>query len=199
MVIGIGSIASALSFLLVPASLADALRPTGIGVALLAVFFVLRMIFLRPVLDPNRALVFRMATLHRVAGPGYIVVVPLLERLDSELDMGERESRVKLAAAHTADGTPLTPCFDITWRIAPEVRGKPPRVVRTMLLMPEERRAKLVEEVVSRAARRTINAYGRIQLARAETRDSAALTMAFEANDELEHRGLVVERVFWRA
>lgn len=174
-------------------------RVAAIGVALLAAFFALRMIFLRPILDPNRALVFRMATLHRVAGPGYIVVVPLLERLDSELDMGERESRVKLAEAHTADGMPLTPSFDITWRIAPEVRGKPSRAVRTTLLMPEERRAKLVEEVVSRAARRTINAYGRTQLARAETRDSAALTMAFEANDELEQRGLMVDRVFWRA
>lgn len=153
---------------------------------------------LRPVFDPNRAIIFRLATLHRVAGPGYVFVLPLLDHVETELDMGERESRLALIDGRTADGGKLSPRLEVTWRIHPHVRGKPSAQIRAMLLLPEERRAKLVDEVVLGATRRVISDYTLPDLTHAGARESAMTTVAFLANDELALRGLLVERVFWR-
>lgn len=153
---------------------------------------------LRPVFDPNRAVVYRLATLHRVAGPGYIVVLPWLENVESELDMRERETRVKLADARTGDGALLAPVFEVTWRIHPNVRGRLSPRVRSTVLMPDERRAKLVDEIVSRCARLILAEYGRADLTLAEARESAARSITLDANDSLAARGILVERVFWR-
>lgn len=156
------------------------------------------MLTLRPVFDPNRAVVYRLATLNRIAGPGYIFVLPLLENVESVLDMGERETRVKLADARSCDGAMLAPAFEVTWRISPGVRGRVAPRVRATVLMPEERRAKLVDEVVSRCGRLVLSEYSRAELALAEARESAARTIALDANDALAARGILVERVFWR-
>ena len=153
---------------------------------------------LRPVFDPNRAVVYRLATLNRIAGPGYIFVVPWLENVESVLEMGERETRVKLADARSCDGAMLAPAFEVTWRISPAVRGRVSPRVRATVLMPDERRAKLVDEVVSRCGRLVLSEYSRAELALAEARESAARTIALDANDSLAARGILVERVFWR-
>lgn len=180
------------------ASLPGGVRAAGAGVLCIGLLALGCVLTLRPVFDPNRAVVYRLATLHRVAGPGYIFVLPWLENVESELDMGERETRVKLADARTCDGALLAPVFEVTWRIAPTVRGRLAPRVRTTVLMPEERRAKLVDEVVSRCGRLVLAEYSRADLALADARESAARGITLDANDALASRGILVERVFWR-
>jgi hypothetical protein len=179
--------------------LPDSLRVPAVVVAALALVAGFCVLTLRPVFDPDRALIFRLATLHRVAGPGYVFVIPWLERIESELDMGEHETRVRFTDAHSSDGVPLAASLEVTWRIHPGVRGRLPSQLRATVLMAEERRAKLVDEVITRAARRVLADYSRTDLAHTGARDGAAQTIAHVANDELVLRGLWVDRVFWRA
>lgn len=72
---------------------------------------------LRPVSDPNRVLIFRLATLHRVAGPGYVLVLPFIDRTDTRLDISERETATIVSDARTADGKRLAARLEVTWRV----------------------------------------------------------------------------------
>lgn len=166
------------------------------GMALLVIWFVVTR---RPVSDPNRAVIYRLATLHRVSGPGYVFVLPFIDRIESELDMGERECAVMPRGGRTADGARLSPRLEVTWRLDPCVRGRLSHAVRATLSLPDERIVKLVDESVTNAARSVLGRYTRSDLTHDDARASALRMIEYTANDALVPRGLRVERVFWRA
>jgi hypothetical protein len=70
------------------------------GVVLLVIWLVATR---RPVNEPYRAVIYRLATMHRISGPGYVFVLPFIDRIESELDMGERECAVAPRGGRTAD------------------------------------------------------------------------------------------------
>jgi hypothetical protein len=61
------------------------------GVALLVIWLIATR---RPVNDLYRAVIYQLATLHRISGPGYVFVLPFIDHIECELDMGERECAV---------------------------------------------------------------------------------------------------------
>lgn len=169
------------------------------GIALALVILIVRIAAVRPVRDPNRAIIYRLATLHRVAGPGYVLMFPLVERVEQVLSMGEREMLLSPSGVRTADAHTLKMRLEITWRVHPDVRGRPPQLVRAMLLLPEERRSKLVDEVVTRAVCHVIAGYSLAALAQSLVRDEVIAQAVRAARGDLARRGLWIERIFWRA
>lgn len=154
---------------------------------------------LRPVCDPHRVLIFRLATPHRVSGPGYVFVLPLIDRIDTQLDMGERETASVIQDGRTADGKRVAAQLEVTWRVDPSVRGRLSRRARATLLLSDERRVKLVDETVVSAARAVLDKCSRADLIYAGARESAMRMTVYIANDTLAPRGLRIDRVFWRA
>lgn len=154
---------------------------------------------LRPVREPHRVLIFRWARLHRVAGPGYAFVLPCIDRLETELDVTERQTTLIVADGRTADGKKLSPQIVVTWRLDPPTRRRLPRAVRAMLLESDDQWTRLVEEAVTNAARSVFGKYTRADLSHADARESAMLTTTYLANDVLGRLGLKVERALWRS
>lgn len=152
-----------------------------------------------PVREPKCALIFRLATLHRVAGPGYVFVLPFFEHIEDELYLGPREMQVAAPLGVASEALSHTAHFDVTWRIHASVRGRPSASVRDTLLQPDELRAKLVNEAIVQAAGWALLEYRQDDLTFAATRASVAHAIACTANAELAPRGLHVERIFWRA
>lgn len=167
----------------------------GGAIALLALLIVTH----HPVREPQCALKFRLATLHRVSGPGYVFVLPFLEHIEDKLYLGPRKMQVAVPLAMPAEVPANAVHLDITWRIHASVRGRPSPSVRDMLLEPDELRAKLVNEAIAHAAGWVLMEYQQDDLTVAVTRQSMAHTIACTANAELASRSLLVERVFWRA
>ena len=144
-----------------------------------------------PVREPKRALIFRLATLHRVSGPGYVFVLPFFEHIEDELHMGLREMQVEVPLGLPGDPLSNLAHLDITWRIHPAVRGRPPSPVHDILLESDELRGKLVRESVARAAGWVLIEYSHDDLTIPAARESIAHTIACTANAELTPCGLL--------
>jgi len=167
----------------------------GVAVVLTLLFF----ITMRPVHEPDRAVVYRLARFHHLAGPGYVFLVPTLDKIQGALDMGIQEPlKFDVPQVRTADNKTVKTNLEVTWRIHPDVNGRVNSKVKSMILMKPEHRAALVEEVVIAMGRQVVNSYAEVQLGTAAARESAAATMMDGANEILESYGLVVDRVFWR-
>ena len=160
---------------------------------------VICMATLRPVRDPYRAVIFRMARLHRLAGPGLVFVMPFVERIEGALDTGERETGVTVMNVRTGDGQSLNLRLEVTWRLDPCATGRLSQRMRTTMLLPEERRAKLVDELATSAARHVVADYTLADLTSPSARASVCSAIAYTANDTLIPSGMLVDRVFWRA
>jgi regulator of protease activity HflC (stomatin/prohibitin superfamily) len=155
-------------------------------------------ITMRPVDDPDRALVFRLARLDRVDGPGYVFIMPGYDRIAGTIDMGPHLHPIEVPQIRTADSQPIRTNLEVTWRISPNVRGHIPERIRAMVLADEKARQSLVEESVIVMARQIVNTYTAESLGPASAREEASLTIAQAANELLEPSGLFVERIFWR-
>lgn len=169
-----------------------------IAVSVALFTLLLWVIAMKPVAEPDRAIVYRMAMFDHVAGPGYIFLAPGLDRIEGVLDMGVRELSIEVPQIRTADNQYVRTNLEVTWRIHPNVQGRVANKIRAMILMAEERRSKLVDEVVIRMARQVVSSYSHIQLGSAAAREAATATMAEGANEILESQGLMIDRIFWR-
>lgn len=159
---------------------------------------VLFLLTMKPVAEPDRAVVYRLATFHHIAGPGYVFLVPTLDHIEGVLDMGPREFNVEVPGTRTFDRQHVRTNLEVTWRIHPHVQGRLNNRMKLMVLAKDDQRAKLVQEVVIRMARQVVSGYTNEQLAPPENRESAAATMVDAVNEMLEPDGLRVERIFWR-
>jgi regulator of protease activity HflC (stomatin/prohibitin superfamily) len=155
-------------------------------------------ITLKPVPEPDRAVVYRLAAFHHIAGPGYIFLFPVLDRIEGVLDMTPNETKVEVTQVRTFDNLYVRTNLEVTWRIHPDVRGHVPDKVRSMIHMTQQAREKLVEETVIHIARQVVNSYTREQLGPAANREAASATMVEGANEVLQQSGLLVDRIFWR-
>jgi SPFH domain / Band 7 family len=173
------------------------------------IFFLLTM---RPIHEPDRAIVFRLARFHHVAGPGYVFLMPTVDHIAGLLDMGPREFPVDVPGARTFDNEHMRTNLEVTWRIHPKVQGHVNSRIKAMVLMglnqgespaeqeklQEKLRQKLIEEVVIRMARQIVSGYTKEHLAIPTNREAAAATMEDAVNEVVEHDGLHVDRIFWR-
>lgn len=173
-------------------------QPLEIAICAMLVVGGVCLVAVRPVREPRRALVYRMATLHRVAGPGYVWLIPFLDRVEQEISVIEHEAIILPSGVRTSDDHMLKMRLEVAWRIAPTVHGCPSDAVRLTLLLPEDRRAKLVEEAITRAAIRAVGTYSLADLGAADVRDEVLATLAGEAGAGLASKGIEVMRVFWR-
>jgi hypothetical protein len=153
---------------------------------------------MRPVPEPRRALVYRLATLHHIDGPGYVFLIPTLDSIQGFLDTSVHPLKFDVPQIKTLDGQAVRTNLEVTWRISPEVRGRVTGMVRRTVFMKEEHQASVVEEVVILIARQIVGNYTYADLGRPENREAAMATMAEGANEKLEPQGLQVERIFWR-
>jgi regulator of protease activity HflC (stomatin/prohibitin superfamily) len=153
---------------------------------------------MRPVPDPDRAIVYRLATFHHVAGPGYIFLIPTFDRIEGHLDMGPRDLVIEVPQVRTHDKEYVRTNLEVTWHIHPDVRGRVSSKVRSMILRTDEQRAKLVDETVIHMARQVVGSYTLQQLGTPAARETASATMVDGANEILETQGLLVDRIFWR-
>jgi len=169
--------------------------PLCLGVIAL---FVALIVMHHPVREPKCALIFRLATLHRVAGTGYVFVLPFFEHIEDELYLGPRELQVTAPLSMPSEARSHMANVNVTWRIHTSVRGRPSASARDTLLLPDELRAKLVSETVAHTAGWALLEYRQDDLTFAATRESVAHTIACAANAELAPCGLHIERIFWR-
>jgi regulator of protease activity HflC (stomatin/prohibitin superfamily) len=164
-----------------------------------AVFaLLLWLITMRPVPEPDRALIYRLALLNRVAGPGYVFLIPALDHIEGTLDMGLHEKAIEVPNIRGMDQQYVRTNLEVSWRIHPTVQGRLPARVRETLLMNDQQREKMVEEKVILIARQVVNSYTSEQLKPAAAREAATATMTDAVNEILEGYGLQVERIFWR-
>lgn len=168
------------------------------GICAILVVGVICLVAVRPVREPRRAVIYRLATLHRVAGPGYVWLLPFLDRIEQQISMGEHEALIQPAGARTEDCHLLKARLEVTWRLASSIRGRPSEAERQTLLLPDERRAKLVEEAITRAGARVIGRFTLAALSSAEVRDEAVAQVTADAGRELAVCGIEVQRIFWR-
>jgi hypothetical protein len=156
-------------------------------------------IAMRPVHEPQRAVVYRLAQFHHVAGPGYIFLVPTLDKIEGALDLSPEEAGpIEVPQIRTADGEPIRTNLEVTWRISSEVQGRLSPKMREMIMMAEDRRKKLVEETVILTARQVIFGYTAPQLGTTAAREAAMVEMTRAVNERLNAYGLQVDRIFWR-
>jgi regulator of protease activity HflC (stomatin/prohibitin superfamily) len=155
-------------------------------------------IAMRPVAEPLRGVVYRLAALDHVAGPGYIFLIPTLDHIEGYLDMRPKRLEVEVPQIRTADNQPVRTNLDVTWRLHPNIRGKVNSRVRATLLMRDPEREKLVEETVILMARQVVASYTLSQITPATAREAASATVAEAANEILEAQGVQIDRIFWR-
>jgi regulator of protease activity HflC (stomatin/prohibitin superfamily) len=176
--------------------------PERLVLIVLGAIVVLTLLFfltLRPVPEPDRAIVYRLAKFHHIDGPGYVFLVPTFDKIEGALDMGMQEAlKFDVPQIRTADNKPIKTNLEVSWRIHPDVNGRVNAKVKSMILMTPDQRAALVEEVVISMGRQVVSSYNEAQLSTAAAREAAAATMLDGANEILEGYGLQVDRVFWR-
>jgi regulator of protease activity HflC (stomatin/prohibitin superfamily) len=154
---------------------------------------------MRPVHEPDRAVVYRLAQFHHIAGPGRIFLVPTLDHIEGVLDMTPQETgTIEVPQIRTADGESVRTNLEISWRIHPEVQGRVSPKVREMLMMADERRKTLVSETMILTARQVIFGYAAVQLGTTPAREAATADIMRAANERLNAHGILVDRVFWR-
>jgi regulator of protease activity HflC (stomatin/prohibitin superfamily) len=156
-------------------------------------------IAMRPVHEPDRAVVYRLAQFHHIAGPGFIFLVPTLDRIEGVLDMTPQEIVSEVPQIATADGGGVRVNIEITWRYHPDVlQGRVNPRLREMIMMTEERRKKLVEETMMLTARQLVSSYTTEQLGSPATREVVMTEMTDFGNERLSVYGILIDRVFWR-
>lgn len=180
--------------------------PEHVILIVLGEFVVVTLAFfitMRAVPEPDRAVIYRLARFHHVAGPGYVFLVPTFDTIHDYLDMSTHPVHaIEVPQVRTADNQHVRTNLEVTWRIHPDVQGRVSAKVKSMILMREDdkehQRRSLVEEVVISMARQVVSSYTVAQLGPAANREAAAATMMDGANEILETYGLQVERIFWR-
>ena len=176
--------------------------PERLVLIVLGVIVVLTLLFfltLRPVPEPDRAIVYRLAKFHHLDGPGYVFLVPTFDAIMGRLDMSVQPAvKIEVPQVRTADNEQVRTNLEVSWRIHPDVQGRVNAKVKSVILMREEQRQSLVEEVVISMARQVVSSYTVKQLGTAANREAAAATMMDGSNEILEGYGLQVDRVFWR-
>jgi regulator of protease activity HflC (stomatin/prohibitin superfamily) len=156
-------------------------------------------ITMRPVPEPDRAVVYRLAKFSHLDGPGYVFLIPTFDKIEGTLDMATREPLpIEVPQIRTADNEQVRTNLEITWRIHPDVQGHVSGKVKNMILMSEESRKALILEIVINMARQVVSMYTAKQLNSAAAREAAGATMMDGANEILEGHGMLIERVFWR-
>lgn len=155
-------------------------------------------IAMRPVHEPDRAVVFRLAQFHHIAGPGFIFLVPTLDHIEGVLDMTPQELSSEVPQIATADGGGVRVNIEVTWRIHTDVQGRVSPRLREMIMMSDERRKKLVDETMMLTARQLVSSYTSEQLGVPATREVIMTEMADLGNERLNSYGIMVDRVFWR-
>jgi hypothetical protein len=154
---------------------------------------------MRPVHEPDRAVVYRLAQFHHVAGPGRIFLVPTLDHIEGVLDMTPQETgTIEVPQIRTADGESVRTNLEITWRIHPDVQGRVSPKVREMIMMADERRKTLVAETMILTARQIVFSYAAVQLGTTPAREAATAEIMRAGNERLSVSGILVDRVFWR-
>lgn len=165
----------------------------------MVVLTLLFFITMKPVDEPDRAVVYRLAKFHHLDGPGYVFLVPTFDKIGGRLDMSSREViPIEVPQIRTAENEQVRTNLEVTWRIHPDVNGRVNAKVKSMLLMKEPQQKALIQEVVISMARQVVSSYTLQQLASAANREVAAATMRDGSNEILEDYGIEVERVFWR-
>lgn len=156
------------------------------------------LVAMRAVPEPDRAVVYRLQMLHRIDGPGFIFVTPLLEHIEGLLDMRLRQLNIEVPQIRTGDGQPVRTNIEVTWRIHADLRGRLGPRTRAIVLVPDEQREKVVEEEAIHIARQVVSGYTMRDLGTAAAREAAMATMREGINEKLVSYGLQVDRVFWR-
>jgi hypothetical protein len=148
--------------------------------------------------EPKRAVVFRMEVFHHVAKSGYIFLMPGLDRIEREVSVAEEILELRVPQFYTADGGRPTCNLEVAWKIRNDVEGRVSDKLREMVLMSDEHRRKLVEQVIIRIARELALSYVTDQLKDNRVREGFCTTVTQAANEILNSHGLVIERTFWR-
>lgn len=168
----------------------------ALGVLLFSLF--LWLLTMKPVPEPDRAVVYRLQMLHHIAGPGYIFVTPFLDHIEGSLDMRPRQLNIEVPQIRTGDGSPVRTNLEVTWRIHPDLRGRLGPRARAIVLVDDQHREKVVEEETIKIARQVVSGYTGKDLGTAAAREAAMATMREGVNEKLLSYGLLVDRVFWR-
>jgi len=163
-----------------------------------AFIFLLWKIAMFPVSEPKRAVIYRMEVFHHIAKSGYIFLMPTFDRVEREISLAEEMLDFKVPQFYTADGSRPTCNLEVAWKIRNDVEGRLSDKVRDMVLMTDDQRKKLVEQVVIRMARELALSYVSDQLKDNRVREGFCTTVTQAANEMLNSHGLVIERIFWR-
>lgn len=168
----------------------------ALGVVLFSLF--LWLLAMKPVPEPDRAVVYRLQMLHHIAGPGYIFITPFLDHIEGSLDMRPRQLNIEVPQIRTGDGSPVRTNLEVTWRFHPHLRGRLPAQAKAVVLVDDTHREKVVEEETIKIARQVVSGYTGKDLGTAAAREAAMATMREGINEKLAGYGLLVDRVFWR-
>lgn len=152
-----------------------------------------------PIPDPERAIIFRMEVFHHISKSGYIFLLPTFDRVAGTISLKEELHDVKVTQFYPADsGEKMTCNIELAWRIRQDVEGRVTGKVREMVLMEDEQRKKLVEQIVISIVRQLGLSYTAAELKDNRVRESFCTTARQAANEILESYGLTIERLFWR-
>jgi hypothetical protein len=152
-----------------------------------------------PISDPERAIIFRMEVFHHISKPGYVFLIPTFDRIAGTFAVKEEPLDVKVTQFYASDGKDKMTCnIELAWRVRNDVEGRVSEKVREMVLMDDEQRKKLVEQIVISIVRQLGLGYTSAELKNNQMRERFCSTARQAANEILENFGLTIERLFWR-
>jgi hypothetical protein len=170
------------------------LLPLWVGLCLL-----LWKVAMVPVPEPERAIIFRLEVFHHIAKSGYVFFLPAFDRVAGTFAVKEEHLDVKVTQFYPAEAKDKMTCnMELAWRISSDVEGRVSDKMREMVLMSDEQRKKLLEQVVISIVRQLGLSYTGEQLKDNRIREGFCTTARQAANEILDSFGLTIERLFWR-
>lgn len=152
-----------------------------------------------PISEPERAIIFRVEVFHHISKSGYVFLIPAVDRVAGTISLKEEQHDVKVTQFYPSDSSEKLTCnIELAWRIRHDVEGRVTGKVREMVLMEDEQRKKLVEQVIISIVRQLGLGYTSAELKDNRMRETFCTSARQAANEILESYGITIERLFWR-
>jgi len=104
--------------------------------------------------ENHKAAVTRLGMYNRVRGPGFIWIIPFVDRVENLVKMGMRFAAFKVKQVLSRDGIPLDFELMILYRFDPDATSRP--IAAQLVRLPDHVLESIVEDYVDQSLRRTV-------------------------------------------
>lgn len=159
--------------------------------------------------EPFRPVIFRNGQMYRLAPPGLVFLIPLIDTFEH---VGETDEHInggksyinfkpitfvcKIYQIMTNDDDTIDMEVELEWQLRQSI-DHIDDALRQTLLESSEQRQRHIEHVLSVVVRHLVMAYSSTQIKRADIRDRVLEDLFTSANELIFIRGLVINTLYW--